>query len=255
MAAADRPCWCARVGSVSVEGDLEAAVPIPDFYATLAHLLEASPEIQVALAEIARAHIGLKREEVEPIPNVQMRLANGYDFETRRDVTSVQVGVRLPVFDKNQGNIRMARAQVAYAQAELRRVQLSLNQRLALAYARYGTATTTVQAYRKDNLPDAKKAYELYLESFRKRRAAWPQVLVAQRTYFQISVEYNDALAEMRSAEVAIFGLLLVDGLSEPANAPGAGEGQRIAQENGGLPEPINGRSGRGVENSLGNPD
>ena len=210
-----------------LEGDLEAVVPMPDFDATLAHLLEASPEIQVALAEIARTEIGLKREQVEPIPNVQMRVANGYDFETRRDVTSVQVGVRLPIFDKNQGNIRMAGAQVAYAQAELRRVQLSLNQRLARAYAHYRTAAATMQTYRKDNLPDAKKAYELYLESFRKRRAAWPQVLVAQRTYFQISVEYNEALAEMRSAEVAILGLLLVDGLNEPANVPSAGEGQR----------------------------
>jgi len=207
-------------------------VAVPDFEATLAHLLEASPEIQVALAEIARTEIGLKREQVEPIPNVQMRVANGYDFETRRDVTSVQVGVRLPIFDKNQGNIRMARAQVAYAQAELRRVQLSLNQRLARAYARYRTAAATVQTYGKDNLPDAKRAYELYLESFRKRRAAWPQVLVAQRTYFQISVEYNEALAEMRSAEVAILGLLLVDGLNEPANAPSAGEGQRRGLEN-----------------------
>jgi cobalt-zinc-cadmium efflux system outer membrane protein len=238
-----------------LEGDLEAAVPMPDFDATLAHLLEASPEIQVALAEIARTEIGLKREQVEPIPNVQMRLANGYDFETRRDVTSVQVGVRLPIFDKNQGNIRVARAQVAYAQAELRRVQLSLNQRLARAYARYRTAAATVQTDRKDILPDAKKAYELYLESFRKRRAAWPQVLVAQRTYFQISVEYNEALAEMRSAEAAILGLLLVDGLNEPANAPSAGEGQRRGQEDRGLSEPINGRLGRGVENRLGSHD
>jgi cobalt-zinc-cadmium efflux system outer membrane protein len=237
-----------------LEGDLEAMAPMPDFEAALAHLLEASPEIQVALAEIARTEIGLKREQVEPIPNLQTRIANGYDFETRRDVTSVQVGVRLPVFDKNQGNIRMARAQVAYAQAELRRVQLSLNQRLARAYARYRTAATTMQAYRKDNLPDAKKAYELYLESFRKRRAAWPQVLVAQRTYFQISVEYTEALAEMRSAEVAILGLLLVDGLSEPANAPSAGESQRRGQEDGGLPEPINGRLGRGIENRLSSP-
>jgi cobalt-zinc-cadmium efflux system outer membrane protein len=236
-----------------LEGDLEAAVAVPDFDATLSHLLEASPEIQVALAEIARTEIGLKREQVEPIPNVQMRVANGYDFETRRDVTSVQVGVRLPVFDKNQGNIRIARAQVAYAQAELRRVQLSLNQRLARTYRRYRTAAATVQTYRKDNLPDAKRAYELYLESFSKRRAAWPQVLVAQRTYFQISVEYNEALAEMRSAEVTILGLLLVDGLNEPANAPSTGEGQRRGQENGGLPEPINGLSGRGVENRLGN--
>jgi cobalt-zinc-cadmium efflux system outer membrane protein len=235
-----------------LEGDLEAVVPLPDFDSTLAHLLEASPEIQVALAEVARTEIGLKREQVEPIPNVQMRVANGYDFETRRDVTSVQIGVRLPIFDKNQGNIHTARAEVAYAQAELRRVQLSLNQRLARAYACYRTAAATVETYRKDTLPDAEKAYELYLESFRQRRAAWPQVLVAQRTYFQISIEYIETLAEMRSAEVAILGLLLVDGLNEPANALSPGEGQRRGREDSGLPEPINGRSGRKVDNRLG---
>jgi cobalt-zinc-cadmium efflux system outer membrane protein len=217
-----------------LDGDLEGVAALPDFDATLAHLLDASPEIQAAVAELARSRIGLKREKVEPIPNLQMRVANGYDFETRRDVTSVQVGVRLPVFDKNQGNIHTARAQVAYAEAELCRVQLSLRQRLARAYARYRTAGTTVESYRKESLPEAKEAYELYLDSFRKRRAAWPQVLVAQRTYFQMSVEYSEALADLRCAEVAILGLLLVDGLNEPPNVPSGGErGQRPGRDIG----------------------
>jgi len=59
----------------------------------------------------------------------------------------------------------------------------------------------------------------------------------------------------MRSGEVAILGLLLVDGLNEPANASSAGEGKRRGEEEGGLPDPINGRSGRGVENHLGSRD
>jgi len=239
-----------------LDGDLEGAAPLPDFDATLAHLLEASPEIQVAIAEVARTRIGLKREQVEPIPNLQVRLANGYDFETRRDVTSVQVGVRLPIFDKNQGNIRTARVQVAYAEAEVCRVQLSLRQRLARAYARYRTARAVVESYQKENLPEAKEAYDLYLDSFRKRRAAWPQVLVAQRTYFQFSVEYTEALADLRCAEVAILGLLLADGLNEPPNAPSAGEqGQRSGREGGALCEPINGRGGRSLENRFGGHD
>jgi cobalt-zinc-cadmium efflux system outer membrane protein len=223
-----------------LEGDLEAARAVPDMRATLAHLLEASPETQVARAEIARAEIGLRREQVEPIPNVQALVANGYDFETHRDVTSVQLGVRLPVCNRNQGNIRAAQAQVAYAEAELRRVELSLRQRLARAYERYRGARAVVQTYRKENLPDAKEAYELYLDSFRKRRAAWPQVLVAQRTYFQIRVEYTEALDEMRRAEVAILGLLLADGLDEPPNAPGeGGRGQRRGQDEGEMSERI----------------
>jgi cobalt-zinc-cadmium efflux system outer membrane protein len=217
-----------------LQGDLEASAAVPEMDVALAHLLEASPELLVARAEVTRNQLGLKREQVEPIPNVQVHVANGYDFETRKDTTSVQVGVRLPVFDKNQGNVRAARAQVSYAEAELCRVELSLRQRLARAYARYRTARTTVATYRKYNLPDAKEAYESYLDSFKKRRAAWPQVLVAQRTYFQMSVEYTQALDEMRRAEVAILGLLLVDGLDEPPGPPGrSGRTPRRGQDGG----------------------
>jgi cobalt-zinc-cadmium efflux system outer membrane protein len=243
---------CLPVGRL--QGDLEDAAPVPDYDRTLTHLLDASPELQVARAEVTRNQIGLKREQVEPIPNVQVRVANGYDFDTRKDTTSVQVGVRLPLFDKNQGNIKTAQAQLAYAQAEVGRVELSLRQRLARAYASYRTAQAVVDNYRQYNLSEAKEAYELYLESFRQRRAAWPQVLVAQRTYFQISVDYTEALEEMRRAEVAILGLLLVDGLDEPSGAPGENRVPRREQQSGtgDLPDTISPRGGRSLENRLG---
>jgi cobalt-zinc-cadmium efflux system outer membrane protein len=235
-----------------LQGELEALAVVPDCDTTLAHLLEASPELQVARAQVTRNQLALKREQVEPIPNVQVQVSNGYDFETRNNVTSVQVGVRLPLWDKNQGNIRAAQAQLAYAQAELGRVELSLRQRLAGAYARYRTARAVVDSYRQHNLPEAKEAYQLYLDSFRKRRAAWPQVLVAQRTYFQISVDYVQALEQLRRAEVAILGLLLVDGLEGP---PGEGRVPSREQQSpgGDLPEPLSPRQGRGLESRAGN--
>jgi cobalt-zinc-cadmium efflux system outer membrane protein len=240
---------CLPVGRL--EGNLEAPPALPDFDATLAHLLEVSPELQVARAEVVRNQLALKREPVEPVPNLQLRVSNGYDFETRNDVTSVQLGVRLPVFDKNQGNIRTAEAQLAYAQAEVGRVELSLRQRLARACAQYRTAAASVRLYRDHNLADARQAFELYLDSFRKRRAAWPQVLVAQRTYFQISVEYVAALERLRLAEVAILGLLLVDGLDEPPSEGRVSRPER-GGETGDLPEPIDPRRGRGLENRVG---
>jgi cobalt-zinc-cadmium efflux system outer membrane protein len=209
-----------------LRGELETTSSVPEFETTLAHLLETSPELQVARAGVVRNQIGLRREQVEPIPNVQVRVSNGYDFETRNDVTSVQIGVRLPLCDKNQGNIRSAQAQLAYAQAEVTRVELSLRQRLAREYARYRTARAVVEEYRKHSLPDAKEAYEAYLDSFNKRRAAWPQVLVAQRTYFQLSDDYIQALEQVRRAEVTLLGLLLVDGLEEPPGPDGSGRQQ-----------------------------
>jgi cobalt-zinc-cadmium efflux system outer membrane protein len=238
-----------------LQGDLEQGPPLPDWDATLCHLLEASPEVQIARAEIARTQFALKREQVEPIPNVQLRVSSGYDFEEdgRRVTTTVNLGVRLPVFDKHQGNIHAAEAQLTRAQAELTRLEMSLRQRLSWQYARYRTSLAVVENYRDHNLPEAREAYELYLDSFRKRRAAWPQVLVAQRTYFQISVDYVEALENLRTAQVAILGLLLVDGLDEPAGLPGEGPAPR-RQEGGAadLPDPINPRQGRGLENRMG---
>lgn len=239
-----------------LNGDLEAFTPLPDLDKTLCHLLEASPEIQIARADIARGQFALRREQVEPIPNISFRVSTGYNFESRTQTSTVNIGFRLPVFDKNQGNIRAAEGDLVRAQAELGRVELSLRQRLARQYARYRTALAVVELYRKHNLPEAREAYELYLESFSKRRAAWPQVLVAQRTFFQISVDYVEALDEMRRAEIAILGLLLVDGLDKP---PGPGEGGRQnrnqqGQQGADLPDPINPRQGRSLENRAGNP-
>ena len=108
----------------------------------------------------------------------------------------------------------------------MQRVRLDLQQRLAgpsLATA----ARARTELYRSRNLPNAREAFQLYLESFQKnRRAAYPQC-IAQRNYFRISVDYVDSLEELRQTEVAILGLLLVDGLDEPAGPTG---GQRFQQ-------------------------
>lgn len=80
------------------------------------------------------------------------------------------------------------------AQAELPRVELSLRERLARAFAHYRTALAVVEEYRGRKLEDgtqepgslaeAEEAYSRYRDDFGKRRAAYPQVLVAQRDYF-----------------------------------------------------------------------
>lgn len=240
-----------------LQGDLEQGTPIPDFKATLAHLLEASPEVQVARSEVERNRFGLQREEVEPIPNIQLRNATGYNFsdEARRVTTTVQVGVRLPLWDKNQGNIQAAKAQLGRSLAEVGRVELSLQKRLARAYGRYLTARALVENYGKYNVPDSRRAFQLYLASFRQRRAAYPQVLIAQRNYFQIASDYVEALDRLRRTEVEICGLLLVDGLDEPPGPPGEGRFQRRDSERpaGDLPDPISGGEGRTPEERIGN--
>ena len=60
----------------------------------------------------------------------------------------------------------------------------------------------------------------MYLSSFRQMAAAYPQVLIAQRTLFQVEVEYARALIQLRQSAVGLRGFLLEGGL-DPIGKPG----------------------------------
>lgn len=186
----------------------------------LAALLRDSPEIQFAAAEVERDRITVERERREPIPNLIVRGAVGYDHDIRSRRADVAVGLRIPAWDQNRGTVWQAQADLARAQAEVARVELSLRRRFADTYQRYETAQESVKDFREQSLPKAKRAYDLYQEYFRSRRATWPQVLVAERTLTQLSEEYVTALLDLRRAEVEIRGLLLETGGLTPPPGP-----------------------------------
>jgi cobalt-zinc-cadmium efflux system outer membrane protein len=205
------------------ERPLEAeAVPL-DFEAIMTDLLQRSPEIQAALSEIRRDQIMVRRERVEPVPNIFVQAVTGYNYEFGVQTAGVQVGIRLPIFNRNQGTVREAMADLSRDQSEYQRIALSLRQRLADASNRYHDALQSVQDFRSETLPLARRAYEVQTANFRARRAAWPQVLVVQRTYIELNRQYVESLLELRRAEVEIRGLLLVDGLSPPGTPTSQG--------------------------------
>ena len=66
----------------------------------------------------------------------------------------------------------------------------------------------------------AEQAFKLYQTSYQKMAAAYPQVLISQRTLFQLEAEYVQALENVWSTSLAIRGFGLMDGLSEPVMPP-----------------------------------
>ena len=176
------------------------------------------------MSEIRRSEIMVRRERVEPIPNITVQAIVGRNYEFNNLTTAgVQVSIPVPIFNRNQGTVREAQSDLARDHAEYERVVLSLRQRLADAATRYNDALQSVEDFRTETLPMSRRAYEVQSANFRQRRAAWPQVLVAQRTYVDLNKDYVQSLLELRKAEVEIGGMLLVDGLSTPATPTSQG--------------------------------
>ena len=198
-----------------LEGDLDA-LPKIDIDATLQALERQSPDIEQAAVSVARAELAIKRAEVARIPDIEVRSGLRYNRElletNRRPVgleTFLDVGVRIPIFDRNRGNIAAAKADREAAQLESRRVTLSLRSRLAAAYRDYTDALQAVERYRTEMIPRADKAYQTYLENFHAMAVAYPKALNAQRTLFMLREQQVESLAAAWRSVVELEGLLL----------------------------------------------
>ena len=66
-------------------------------------------------------------------------------------------------------------------------------------------------------IPRAQKAYEMYAKKYREMAAAYPQVLIAQRTLMQLQIAYLNSLETFEANSVALQSYLLTDGLEAPS--------------------------------------
>ncbi|MGH9390801.1 MAG: TolC family protein, partial [Vicinamibacteria bacterium] len=204
-------------------GSEDLSLPELDRNAAVERLLRDSPQIRAAQARIEQSEAALKRAGREAFPDLFVRGGSHYDREqnttTGRPVGwegFVEAGISIPLFNRNQGGRQAARAQLSRARAELTRTQLALHGQLSGVFEAYLTSLRTSDEYRAEIIPRAEQAYGLYLARFQEMAAAYPQVLIAQRTLFQTSERYLRALEEGHRAALQIQGLLLVDGLEAP---------------------------------------
>ena len=193
----------------------------------LQKLLTESPAVKIAQLGVGRAQAQLVRAQKEPIPDLLLRGGieqNRELLESSGQPVGLQgfaeVGVQLPLFNRNQGNIQAAKAEIERAQLEANRVQLLLRERLSSPIQNYLTAKAAVDRYRNRMIPNAENAYRLYLEKYSNMTAAYPQVLIAQRTLFQLKTDYVAALENAWLSAISLKGFMLTDGLDAPT-APG----------------------------------
>jgi len=124
--------------------------------------------------------------------------------------------VDLPLWNRNQGNIDAATADLSRARQSVLRSQLYLKQRAEPLAQQYLSARFQAERYRTALIPRAQRAYELYLMKYQQMASAYPQVLVSQRTLFQLQIAYLAALNTEWSTAISLRNATLTGGLDQP---------------------------------------
>jgi len=215
-----------RLALMKLEGRLEDTPPV-NADALVEKIVNESPAVRIAELGVKRAEAALARAKREPIPDLQLRAGMQQNGELLSDGRSVglqgfaDVGVRIPIFNRNQGNIATARADAERAKREVERVKLVLRERSASVVQNYTFSQAAVDRYKNQMIPRAQKAYEMYTKKYREMAAAYPQVLIAQRTLMQLEVSYTTALETFATSSLSLQSYLLTDGLEAPSQPGG----------------------------------
>ena len=158
---------------------------------------EQSLEVRLAEAERLRAEAGVGRE----VASARLDPAVGLGVRHVRESGDVGlvagVSLPLPVFDRNQGNIAAARADVRAAEANLASVTASARVRARNAIIAVEAAAARVEALERAAVPEAAEALRLTEISYREGRATMLELLDAQNAYRATQL----ALAEARLAQ------------------------------------------------------
>ncbi len=207
-----------------LEGRLDEDLPALDQEQLIQSLLTTSPASRIAEANVARSQALLARARREYVPDLSVRAGlqqNRERIESSGRRAGLQgfaeVGVSIPIFNRNQGNVQSSQAELDRARADKVRVDLVLRERAAAVVQSYSDARMTVDAYEKQILPKARQVYEMNFKAWGQMATSYPQVLMAQKSLFDLRTEYISALRNLRTTAIALKGFLLTDGLEAPA--------------------------------------
>jgi cobalt-zinc-cadmium efflux system outer membrane protein len=190
-------------------------------------MLSRSSELLQTNAVVAQAEGLLRRAEADACPNVSLTYRPVLNTIDKCYEQLIEVSTAIPIWNRNQGNIQAARAEVARAQSDVHQVELSLTERLALAYQRYTTAQRQESAYRERIIPGAVEALKLVRIGYERGdpKYDFTTFLQAEQTLAQVRLAGVQARGDLWRALAEIHALVQDEGLGDGCPVPVGGDG------------------------------
>lgn len=123
------------------------------------------------------------------------------------------LGLPIPLFDRNQGEIQRSRSTKMQAQAQLSAFRASVVREVAGAFATYEAARQLLEAIESGMTAEAREVRDASEYAYRRGEISFVEFLDAQRAFNQTMGSYQQALA---GYALALYRLEYVTGTVEP---------------------------------------
>ena len=201
-------------------GDLTRRPPLPRFQELRNLGVSFAPEIEATRLKETVAKKELGRARALRIPDVELGVGVAHDGrepeEPRRYAASISFS--LPLSNRSRYRSEAARAGVEQARKEQEASTRRLESDLTAELAQACRAQDQILAFERRVLPAARQAAELAGEGYRLGKMGYIDVIDAQRSLAQVSLDYVSALVEYHRALARVEGRvarnLLIDGRS-----------------------------------------
>lgn len=206
------------------EGELDILPARPEL-SDLVQQINDHPALARWPDEMQRRKNELELASAAGVPNVAV--SGGVRHFANNDDVGVVVGISvpLPFFNRNQGAILAAQANMDAADASFEVSRRTLLKSIRDQYQALNTAAVAEESLRRDTLPLAQRVFEATTTGYRQGKFGLLDVLDAQRTLFESRREYVEAEANyhIAIAELERLTARSMDDVAKDKNS-GAGE-------------------------------
>ena len=187
---------------LSPESELELTTPlkyrrIDPHGPQLQRMAENRPDIRAKRLRFSQRKAELRLANSIKVPDVTIDLGymvQGPQGPDNQQQWTMNFGVPLPIFDRNQGGILVANAEVRAAQADLQKTLNDLNVQVDMAFRRMVQSRRLVEAYRGGVLEDVQSLFNTAEKAYGENKENIYDFLDAARSANDIQENYLEAL-------------------------------------------------------------
>jgi cobalt-zinc-cadmium efflux system outer membrane protein len=200
-----------------VSGQVHRFIPYYDYDQVRDYVLQHHTDVLTARNGIKVAQYNLKLAQVTGVcPNLDVYMALEKDFVNPPHGTyqALALGLPLPIWNQNKGNIIAAQAALIRAAKETHRVEVTLTNNLALAYENYRNNLYAMESYRRHVLPNLVRYYRgIYARRQVDRNSSFGDLVFAQQNLSTNVQAYLNLLQSLWMSVVSVADFLQTDDL------------------------------------------